>query len=184
VTQPTPLRLQYLERVLSAYRTRYGEPMPVDVWNIHNFILREVRGEWGVDIPPGFAINHGILYEIEDHDDLEIFKAQLVQFRQWMADQGQRDKPLIVSEYGILMPEEYGFDSERVKKFLYGTYEFMLTASDDQIGYPLDDNRLVQRWAWYSLSDDNYPSGNFIDYTTGELTDVGKAHQEFVTQLP
>ena len=27
--------------------------MPVDVWNVHNFVLREERGSWGVDIPPG-----------------------------------------------------------------------------------------------------------------------------------
>lgn len=183
VTQPTPLRLQYLERVLSAYQARYGEAMPVDVWNVHNFILREARGEWGVDIPPGFAIDHGILYEIDDHDDLEIFKAQLLHFREWMASQGQRDKPLIVSEYGILMPADYGFDLERVQKFLYGTYEFMLTATDDQVGYPADENRLVQQWAWYSLSDDQYPTGNFIDFNTGELTSLGQAHQEFVARI-
>jgi hypothetical protein len=184
VTQPTPLRLQYLERVMSAYQTRYAEAMPVDVWNIHNFILREARDEWGVDIPPGFTIDQGILYEVEDHDDLDIFTAQLLHFRQWMAERGQRDKPLIVSEYGILMPAEYGFDPERVRKFLYGSYEFMLIAADDQVGYPADDNRLVQRWAWYSLSDNRYPTGNFVDFATGDLTDLGKAHQEFIAHLP
>jgi hypothetical protein len=184
VTQPTPLRLQYLERVLASYQSRYGETMPVDVWNIHNFILRESRGEWGVDIPPGFDIDHGILYEVEDHDDLEIFKEQLFSFRQWLAERGQRDKPLIVSEYGILMPPEYGFGPERVQRFLYGSYEFMLIATDEQVGYPADDNRLVQGWAWYSLSDDRYPTGNFVDFTTGDLTTLGKAHQIFISRLP
>ena len=41
IVQPTPLRLQYLDLILDSYRTRYGEPMPVDVWNIHAFILNE-----------------------------------------------------------------------------------------------------------------------------------------------
>lgn len=184
VTQPTPLRLQYLEMVLSFYQTRYGEVMPVDIWNIHNFILREERGSWGVDIPPGLTVNQGILYELDDHDDLEVFKAQIINFRQWLADRGQRDKPLIVSEFGILMPEDYGFGPERVQRFLYGTYEFMLTATDEQLGYPADDNRLVQRWAWYSLGDRRYPTGNFIDFATGDLTSLGQAHQKFIAGLP
>ena len=41
VSQVTPLRLDYLERVLAAYEKQYGQPMPVDVWNVHTFILRE-----------------------------------------------------------------------------------------------------------------------------------------------
>ena len=100
-----------------------------------------------------------------------------------MAEHGQRNKPLIVSEYGILMPADYGFGPERVQQFLDGTYEFMLNATDETLGYPADQNRLVQRWAWYSLSDDRYPTGNLIDYKTGTLTRLGKAHQEYVSNL-
>lgn len=184
VSQPTPLRLQYLEMVLASYQARYGEPIPVDIWNVHAFILREERGNWGVDIPPGLTADRGILYEVDDHDDLEVFKAQVISFRQWMADHGQRDKPLVISEYGILMPKAYGFGPERVKRFLYGTYDFLVNAADEHIGYPVDDNRLVQRWAWYSLSDDLYPTGSFIDFDTGDLTSLGEAHQEFISNLP
>jgi hypothetical protein len=100
-----------------------------------------------------------------------------------MADHGQRDKPLIVSEYGILLPEYYGFDLERVRSFMHDTYDFMLNATDQHIGYPDDGNRLVQRWAWYSLGDDAWPTGNLIDLETGDLTGVGEAHQEFISRL-
>lgn len=184
VAQPTPLRLQYLEAVLAAYQAAYQQPMPVDVWNIHNFILREARDSWGVGIPPSLKVDQGSLYELDDHDNLEIFKAQIINFRRWLAARGQRDKPLIVSEYGLLMPVDYGFGSERTQRFLDGTYEFMLKATDERLGYPADGNRLVQRWAWYSLSDNRYPTGNFIDFETGELTKVGQAHQEYITKLP
>lgn len=184
VTQPTPLRLRYLDEILSAYEQRYGAPMPVDVWNVHNFILPEKRGSWGVDIPPGLDVDEGLLYEIEDHDDLEIFKQQLIDFRRWLAERGQQGKPLIVSEYGILMPEDYGFGPERVEHFLIGTYEMMLTAADETIGYPADDYRLVQAWAWYSLSDNRYPTGNFIDFESGILTPLGRVHQQFMVNLP
>jgi len=184
ISQPTPLRLQYLEMVLAAYQAHYGEPMPVDIWNIHGFILREEQGDWGVDIPPGILVDQGMLYDVEDHDNLEIFEANVIAFRQWMADHGQRNKPLVISEYGILLPEAYGFSPERVERFLYGTYNFLLNATDEQIGYPADDNRLVQRWAWYSLSDDRFPSGSLVDINTGDLTSLGEAHQEYTSGLP
>lgn len=175
VSQPTPLRLDYLDRILNAYEDTYGEPMPVDVWNVHNFILREERNSWGVDIPPGMDAETGALREVDDHDDLEVFRSQIVAFRRWMADHRQRDRPLIVTEYGILMPSDYGFGPERVQAFMVGTFDFFLTATDDEIGYPADDNRLVQRWAWYSLSSKTYPTGNLFDADTGAPTYLGTA---------
>jgi len=183
VSQPTPLRLQYLDRVLGSYERRYGARMPVDVWNVHGFILREKSGAWGVDIPPGLPALTGTLYEVQDHDDLRIFARQIVAFRRWMRDRGERDKPLIVSEYGILMPEDYGFPFERVRDFMYATFDYFLTAADEELGYPRDDNRLVQRWAWYSLSDRRYTTGNLIDPDTKEMTRLGLAYRAFVTEV-
>jgi len=55
IAQATPLRLQYLDLILQAYRDLYGEMIPVDVWNVHGYILREERGSWGVDITPGIS---------------------------------------------------------------------------------------------------------------------------------
>jgi hypothetical protein len=177
VSQPTPLRLAYLERILATYRERYGEPMPVDVWNVHGFILREERDSWGVDIPPGMGVDTGTLYEIDDHDDLGIFRSQILAFRRWMGDHGQRDKPLVVTEYGILMPSDYGFDYERVRAFMEGSFDVFLSATDGAVGYPQDGNRLVQWWCWYSLAapEDYYPTGNVVDPDTGTLTPLGEA---------
>ena len=177
VSQTSPLRLAYLERILSTYETRYGEPMPVDVWNVHAFVLREERDSWGVDIPPGMETDNGILYEVDDHDDLAIVHDQILTFRRWMAEHGERQKPLVVSEYGILMPEEYGFGPERVQAFMEGSFDLFLTATDPDVGYARDENRLVQWWCWYSLAapEDYYPTGNLADPTTGELTPLGAA---------
>jgi len=184
ITQPTPLRLQYLELVLATYQASTGQPMPVDVWNIHNFILPEQRDSWGVDIPPGLDVDQGQLYTLDEHDNLAIFQQQLIDFRRWMAARGERNKPLVVSEYGILMPESYGFGPERVQTFLYGTYDFMRTATDAKLGYPADGNRLVQRWAWFSLADARYPTGNLINLASGQLTPLGQAHQRYIQNLP
>lgn len=184
ITQPTPLRMQYLEAVLAAYRDQVGQEMPVDVWNIHNFILREERDNWGVDIPPGIEADHGLLLTVDDHNDIERFKAQIVDFRRWMAAQGFRHKPLVITEYGILMPEAYGFGPERVGRFMLNSYDFMLTATDPAIGYPADGNRLVQRWAWFSAADKDYPTGNLLTVAAGELTPLGILHRDYTTRLP
>lgn len=181
VSQATPLRLQYLDMILDAYQDLYGETLPVDVWNVHGFILREERGSWGVDIPPGIAADQGRLYEISDHDDMEIFGEQIVAFRRWMRDKGERDKPLIVSEYGILMPAEYGFPEERTRDFMYATFDYFLTARDASLGCPADGNRLVQRWAWYSLSDTVYPTGNLFHPETGQVTALGLAYGSYTS---
>ncbi|MBN1661107.1 MAG: hypothetical protein JXA93_22120 [Anaerolineae bacterium] len=180
VSQPTPLRMRYLERILDTYQARYNAPMPVDVWNVHNFILREERDSWGVDIPPGLGAQTGVLHEIADHDNLAIFRQQIVAFRQWMAEHGQQHKPLIVTEYGILMPAEYGFPADRVTDFLLRTFEFFRTATDPAFGYPADGYRLVQRWCWFSTIDDRYPTGNLVEAGSGELTPLGEAFHTYL----
>ena len=182
VSQVTPLRLRYLEEIMAAYAEAYGRSMPVDVWNIHLAILREERGTWGVDIPPGMPDDAGILYEIEDNGDVEILKKQVRMFRRWMAEQGLRDRPLIVTEFSVLMPEEYGFPFERVRAFMIAAFDFLMTATDPELGYPADGNRLVQRWAWYSAADHLYSTGNLFDYDTGQLTALGEAFAAYAAK--
>jgi hypothetical protein len=180
VAQPTPLRLEYLDLVLAAYREQFGAEMPIDVWNVHNFVLREERDSWGVDIPPGLPQDRGRLYEIEDNDSLEIFRQQIVDFRAWMAGHGYQGWPLIVTEYGIPMPADYGFPPQRVIAFLRGTFDFFLNTTDPALGFPADDYRLVQRWCWFSIADTTYPTGNLFEPATGEMTAVGHAWVEWV----
>ena len=180
VTQPSPLRLRYLETVLTAYAQQVGTTMPVDVWNVHNFILREERDSWGVDIPPGITDDRGLLYEISDSTNLTAFGEQIVAFRRWMADHGFRNFPLIISEYGIPMPEDYGFPPEAVAAFLTGSFDYLLTATDPALGYGADANRLVQRWCWYSLADTVYPTGNLFNPTSASITALGQAWAAYV----
>jgi hypothetical protein len=177
VSQPTPLRLRYLDLILEAYATRYGNSMPVDVWNVHNFVLREERDSWGVDIPPGMDEWSGVLREIGDHDDMAIFRQQIVDFRRWMKARGQQDKPLWVTEYGILMPNDYGFSEERVQQFMLDTFDYFDSAVDRDLGMAADGYRLVQRWSWFSLADDRYPTGNLL-LPDGTLTPLGEAFAE------
>ncbi len=107
LSQITPLRLAYLDRVWAHYAETYGEEMPVDVWNMHAFVLQEKPDDWGVDMPPGFEpTSEGVAWTIEEHDDLGLVEEQVRRMRAWMAEHGQQEKPLWISEYGILMPAE------------------------------------------------------------------------------
>jgi hypothetical protein len=163
LSQITPLRLEYLNRIWETYQEQYGVEMPVDVWNMHAFVLREEADNWGVGIPPGFDVAHGMLWEIAEHDSLVLLENQVRLMRRWMHDHGQRDKPLYITEYGILMPAEYGFPQARVSQFLVDSFDLLLRLRDNELGYPADDNRLVQRWAWFSTRDHLYPTGDLFD---------------------
>jgi hypothetical protein len=190
IVQPTPLRLQWLDMVLAAYQSRYGEKMPVDVWNIHNFILQELRGSWGAEIPPGINATQGRLYGVQDHDNMTYFKQHIVDFRQWMKNNGEQNKPLMISEYGVLMPcNWYGFCDDRVRSFMLTTFNYFTGAEsvNSSLGYPADGYRMVQRWAWYSLNDDNFEStdthSNLFKPSTKQITVVGQAYGNYAASL-
>lgn len=130
LVQVTPGRLQYLDLVWSAYLNSYGSPMPVDVWNMHVYILPERREYRPGDDPnapyydsraavavgtdPNLAIwesdgtssqcSRADVYCYAEHDSIPIFIEQITAMRQWMKAKGQQNKPLILSEFSLLYP--------------------------------------------------------------------------------
>jgi len=202
IVQPTPLRLAWLDRVLARYAEiavpNGKEPlMPVDVWNIHNQILREYSyrcdpaQSWGADIPPGFDDCQGVWREIQDNDSIDIFTQQIWDFRAWMASRGYAGKPLIITEFGVLMPVEFGFDQERVNAFMDATFQFLAGTAHLELGDPMDGGRLVQRWAWFSLDEFPYDpilgagfNGNLFDPYTTNITGYGLNFGGHTAPLP
>lgn len=206
LVQVTPGRLQYLDKVWQEYRRRYGTDMPVDVWNMHLYILPEVLSDGrpngianvalGTDPALGMRESGGDpnrcsdpqVYCYAEHDDMTLFAEQVVAMRAWMKEHGQQNKPLILSEYSLLYPheldaggcflrDEFGqcFTPERVSTFMTRTFEYLETAADPALGYPLDGNRLVQRWMWFSAY---YPgagsASNLLNTSVGPLSLVGE----------
>lgn len=181
VVEPTPLRLKWLDRLLNHYQATYGVPMPVDIWTTHVLILPEMSPlcpvevcgpvRWGAGVPVGLPDAYGALYGIEDNWSILKFQQLVVAFCTWLRDRGQRDKPLWITEYGVLMPPEYGATNERVNAFMNASFDFMLYTRDSTLGYAPDSNLLVQRWAWNSLNDQPYNlrtgegfNGGLFDY--------------------
>jgi hypothetical protein len=179
ISQSTPLRRAYLDRVLATYRANYG-PMPIDIWTVHAFTLREEVDSWGVGIPPGMSDELAIHYEIADHGNITIFQQNLLDFREWMAEQGYADRPLAVTEYGILLPNDYGFPPELVADFMTQSFDFFLNTAGEH-GYQPDGGRLVQWWFWYSIYDPlEFQAGNLFDRPAGELTWLGNLFADYV----
>ena len=78
-----------------------------------------------------------IITNVADHDNLDMIVQQIRDFRQWMADHGQRNKPLIDTEFGILVAEDLGFDYPRVRTFMLGSFNrFLNDLVDPNLGYP------------------------------------------------
>jgi len=177
VVQPTPIRLHYLDRawdqLVTDAESSAAASNLIDIWSIHSFILNEQEYSWGTGIPPGFENDHDdavIITNLADTYSIDIYKQRVNAFRNWMASKGERGKPLWITEYGSLMPpidppggpDYYNVSDQDTANFMLATFDFMLSATDDQTGLPGDENRLVQRWFWYSLNDHRYNFGGSI----------------------
>lgn len=185
ITQPTPIRLRWLDAVLVAYQNRYGVPLPADGWHIHMYILPEAC-DWGVGMPVGLS-NAGDAFDCsygDRHAELAVFVSRLADFRLWMRLNGYQQTPLIVSEYGVLLGPEHGYSEQRVADYLRDTFAYMGTATDTANGYQADDNRLVQRWAWFSVNYRPFPGTALFDFYNKTLTIIGRAYATTVAQKP
>jgi hypothetical protein len=224
LVQVTPGRLQYLDMMWRSYQDQFGVPMPVDVWNMHIYVLPEAE----LDGTPNGIANVALgtdpalakrgpgaspldcvrdeIYCFAEHDDVNIFTLQARMMRQWMFDHGQWQKPLILSEYSILYPcddperincdflrDEFGndFDKQRVQDYLRATAARLESLTDAITGNPLDGQRLVQQWAWFSISTTTQV-GDVSDLVRRSvsggplvgLTDVGQAYRAKATSAP
>jgi hypothetical protein len=166
--------------------------MPVDVWNMHFFALREKSCStypndcWGAAIPAGLNDSLGVQYSFPNTNwDFTNLWEQILRMRTWMKDHGQKDKPLITTEYGVNYPSSYFscYDSsdktacpvQLRDSMMYPSFDAFLNQTDASLGDSLDGNHLVQRWAWWSLDyDDGYcDSGVFYEIYGGALFSSG-----------
>ncbi len=94
---------------------------------------------------------------------------------------------LIVSEYGNLMPAEYGFGWDVVENFLVDTSDWLLSATDASVGCPTDGNRLVQAWAWWPFDYTAFGGmpgeAHLFDPHSRALTPVGSRYSAYTREL-
>ena len=179
ISQPSPNRLRWLNEMIDYYEDNYGN-FPFDGIHIHNYVIPE-EGSSGLGSSVGVTTD-GELYGQSYwnyHADLNVFYAQLIEFRKWMKQRGYENKPLIISEYGILLSEEHGYTPDYIASYLFHTLQIILLSYDCDLGNPQDDYRIVQEVSWFSA---NYvPHSNSMLFDENKnLTEVGKAFHRFI----
>ncbi len=201
VVMVSAARLRWLSDMLTSYQTQFSTTIPADVFTIHEQILGgDEINSWPVGIP---APNSTDLQR-EYHswmcgagggpNDLAQFKNDVTLFRQWMKTKGLQNMPLWISEYGVLGGDEYGCTQRVIGVFVQQTMGWLNTAVSTTIGLPGDENRLVQRWLWYSMNDQPRDpvknqgfAGAYCDYSCrnypGALTGVGRAYLAWVNSI-
>lgn len=205
VVQPTKLRQIWLERMSAEYAARHdGATVPVDFWNIHVQILTEQRAtDWPIPVGLDWETvrREGRNFSTYENAGIATFISLITEFRQWLKEQGYQDKPLMISEYGVLYSaadlHEWGsmdYGQKVLEEYMTLTFDYLLQAQDRNIGYPGDDYRLVQRWLWFSLNI-NPPdytrrcgySGALFDWTDasypGTLTKTGLRYLRYMQAL-
>jgi hypothetical protein len=139
VVVPSRARRDWLDKVMDYYKAMYGEPMPVDVWNIHNLLLAECPGECGCPegntcgelccgggyMPAEFWCDPSrrVYRTQSDQANVGMFEELIWDFRRWMATREEaRDKPLIITEMGVFAwtTEHSGgpFPHQRINEFI------------------------------------------------------------------
>ncbi len=215
LVQVTPGRLQYLDKVWSTYKQTFGQPMPVDIWTMHLYILPEVKPDGktpngvanvalGTDPTLGKRESGGDaancaapgVYCFAEHDKISVFAEQVVAMRSWMADHGQKEKPLLLTEFSILYPyivdgdtcfiqDEFGqcFTPDRVNNFMTQTYNYLNNlAHDPNLGYSLDNDRLIQQYMWFSVYNEGVGEvSNLLQKDLETMTILGQNFKNHVT---
>lgn len=137
----------WAEAFREAYRARFGRYPLVDGWNIHNYLLDRCDSAL----------------------DVGTFQKRILAFRRWLEYIGDADKPLFLTEYGVLygngccgcpvIPVDSGI-------------EYMRTTTRWLI-----ESHLVQGWAWFAVRTDGKYNGDLFS-ASGVLTPYGTTYRE------
>lgn len=126
-------------------------------------------------------------YATPAHPSFEDSRDHVIAFRRIMAKRGLRKTDLLVGEIGVPFA---GATRQQAVAFTSRMVEFLLTATDVEIGNPEDGNRLVQKFCWVVLSAPTFKIAGWTDNPAldfsatallspeGELTAVGKAFRD------
>lgn len=162
ICQCTWQRIRWLDEMIYHYLVTYSEDFPCDGFHAHAYTMPEGFG-------PGVGFAYGLSNPESDSNvsseaenatwwstnkdkDVTIFKTYVHQLREYLAVNGFADKPLIISEFGMLRD----FSTTDHANYLKQTFTYMLDAADTTYGCTTDNYRLVQEFAWFCI---NYRSG-------------------------
>jgi hypothetical protein len=196
IIMPTALRILYLQFAWDTLKTLAASAgiqatSLIDFWSTHGFLINEQLNGWGSGIPHGmeaYASMAETLY-VQDMANVSKFKERMLRFRQFMKDNGEQNKPLWLTEFGVLAPsvnfpppapQHYLIPESTTGQFFKDTVDWMESTTDPNLGMQGDGNRLFQKWFWYSLNDPQYHMGGaIVDPYTMNPTEIGKVYLQY-----
>ncbi len=141
----------YIPRLYNG--TIYSVPRPIYCDITSTGQVEYCQYDEEANLLPGQTWTQGAAYVATDNANPVLFVEHIERFRQWMKDNGQQEKPLMITEYGVLFPSVYFPDGDdAVLDFMDATFRYLLSATDEDLGYSADGYRLVQRWNWFGLN--------------------------------
>jgi len=148
----------WLNETKAEYLSLYGEEMPIDWYNIHVYLG---------PLP----------------NPLEGLCAHIEAFREAMTNLWDaRSKPLIITETGNTVE----LSAERTQGLMVVLFDYLRSNTSDQYGCTSDGNRMVQKWAWFSLTGWT-PAGELhrwdrtalFDYETKQILPLGETYAQY-----
>jgi len=163
----------------------YSVPKPIYCTNTSTGAIGYCQYNEAAELLPGQTWTQGMMYAIADNASSTLFIEHIQRFRQWMKDHGQQNKPLMVTEYGVLYPSILlaGGD-DAVLAFMDATFRYLLGTTSFSLGLPADGYRMVQAWNWFSLNVPPYPepggyNGSLAEWDEDVLTKFGVKYAQF-----
>ena len=159
----------FLKQAIKKYYAEYHQPMPIDIFTLQIFV------------PPATG------------DPLADLKSAVGEFRQWMTSvqladgvfHNYRASELWITAYGL---EDPSISEPLAIEYMEQTTTWFLGEHgsdifDSACGLVADENRLIQRWAWYPIDrySVEYHSAGLFDQA-GQITAMGQAYADLITQ--
>lgn len=189
ITQASPQRIRWMQEMLDHYELTYSESFPCDGFHIHTYLMPEAFGPgvgeaYGVSNPTS---DPNVSSQQENTDwwfanasvrDMNILREYVMNFRVWMINNGLENKPVIVSEHTVLL---YTISSFLIP-YLEDSLTFFLNATDENVGCPSDDYKLIQEFAWFPINyrdgGDHYTHAWLYDFDSPcDITPIGEAYK-------
>lgn len=128
---------------------RWNTTTPISYMNYLKYVRDDYKALYGVDLKQDYYMIH--LYPNHDYHDVAAIQNSIREFRKYMKGLGHQKLDLFVKEMGILdnAQKDVAKNADTLKKILELLNNPQAGATDPQLGNPNDNNRLVQRWAWF-----------------------------------
>ena len=120
---------------------------------------------------PDFFVAHAYTY-CSGGVTVDAFKNSIVNHRKLISEFGLQNKDLIIKEWADF--------SDNSISYLQNTVNYLLTATDQNLGNPDDEYRLVQKWAWFLFVPENSDWKNAWLSNNGQLTPLGQAYKAMI----